>query len=104
RHSFGESLPSELWDKISLILAAGAPAVGAALAAIANQGEFARVAKRSGAMAGRLQQDLERLKKHGANARASEVAEDALRVAQTMVDEVLDWRLVFLDRPLVTPA
>jgi hypothetical protein len=91
------------WD-IWLIGAAWLPAIGAALAAINNQGEFARVARRSLAMAGRLEQDLERLLNYRGVSRSSEVAEDALRVAQTMVDEVLDWRLVFLDRPLVAPA
>lgn len=95
--------PHMEWD-IWLIAAAWLPAAGAALAAINNQGEFARIAKRSRAMAGRLKEHHEKLSKDGVAGRSSEVAEDALRVAQTMVDEVLDWRLVFLDRPLVTPA
>jgi len=97
------------WDiprlhDILLFFAAGFPAVGAALAAISNQAEFARIAKRSHAMAGRLQQEVDKLDKYSATVRSGQVAEDALRVAQTMVDEVLDWRLVFLDRPLVTPG
>lgn len=101
--SISQTQPHMEWD-IWLVAAAWLPAAGAALAAINNQGEFARIAKRSRAMAGRLEQDLERLLKYDASARSGQVAEDALRVAQTMVDEVLDWRLVFLDRPLVTPA
>jgi hypothetical protein len=86
-----------------LLAAAGFPAVGAALAAISNQAEFARITKRSRAMASRLRQDLQVLS-DAAPSQSGEIAKRSLILAQTMVDEVLDWRLVFLDRPLVTPG
>jgi hypothetical protein len=88
---------------IILLSAAGLPAIGAALAAISNQAEFARITKRSRAMASRLRQDLEILR-DAAPSQSGEIAKRSLILAQTMVDEVLDWRLVFLDRPLVTPG
>ncbi len=94
------------WDAWTFFLAF-LPAVGAALAAINNQGEFGRIAKRSRAMADRLDQmdhDLQRMLESDAAIHSSEAARHAMRVAQIMVDEVLDWRVVFLDRPLVTPA
>jgi hypothetical protein len=89
---------------VALIPAAIFPAFAAAMAAISNQAEFARIARRSAAMAGRLEQEVTKLANYDDSVHSNQVTEDALRVAQTMVDEVLDWRLVFLDRPLVTPA
>jgi hypothetical protein len=93
------------WDGWTF-LCAFLPAVGAALAAISNQGEFGRIARRSKAMAERLDQmhqELESLQ-NSVSIRSSKTTSLALQIAQTMVDEVLDWRVVFLDRPLVTPA
>jgi hypothetical protein len=80
--------------------------MGAAMAAIKNQGEFARIAKRSRAMAERLEQMNKQAKPLLESATAlhsSEVAKYAFDVAQLMVDEVLDWRVLFLDRPLTLP-
>src|SRR5262249_3099134 len=53
-HGAEGGVRSDFW----VIFTAGLPAIGAALAAINNQGEFARVAKRSRAMAARLNRDL----------------------------------------------
>jgi hypothetical protein len=88
-------------------LCACLPAIGAAMAAISHQGEFARTARRSTAMVEQLTQiraQLEPLLQSGANIRSADVAADALRAAQIMVDEVLDWRVVFLDRPLIASS
>jgi hypothetical protein len=82
---------------------AALPAVGAALAGINHQGEFVRTERRSAAMVEALVEirgQLDRLLQPGAIVRSPEAAAHALRAAQIMVDEVLDWRVVFLDRPL----
>ncbi len=90
---------------------AGLPALAAALAGISHQGEFARVAKRSHAMAARFRQlaaEIARLEQSTAvspaTLRLAQVTPLAAEAAQLMVDEVLDWRVVFLDRPPVLPA
>lgn len=87
------------------------PAAGAALAGINNQGEFARISKRSAAMSARLDEidnKIERLltasKENGPVPPFSEVVGISNETAQLLVDEVSDWRVVFQDRPLVLPA
>lgn len=90
------------------------PALGAALAGIINQGEFLRISKRSSSMQKQLQRLLGQINdlKDQINAaggssdqqfstKAVHLAGDA---AHLMVYEVLDWRVVFLDRPLHPPA
>ena len=85
------------------------PALGAAAAGLINQGEFARTAKRSEAMVERFiqldgeLQALEHRVELGARVTSSEIAGHAARAAQLMVDEVLDWRVVFVHRPLAQP-
>jgi hypothetical protein len=97
----------------ALILIAGVfPAFGAALAAIRDQGEFQRLEMRSAAMVTRLEQslgELEAIRQVNRNAplRAAcfeNLAKVAQEVATVMVGEVLEWRIVFLDRPLETRA
>lgn len=87
------------------------PAAGAALAGISNQGEFRRIAQRSESMAERLAEQLkkvERLQQQldnpgtGQKQFSSEIAAVASETARTMVNEVLDWRVIFQDRPLKT--
>jgi hypothetical protein len=87
--------------------AAFLPALGAAMAAIRSQGEFHRVVRRSRAM----NEELEQLRRAVANVptRPNELNSQLLQqaVEQTtrlMYNEVLDWRIVFQDRPLVWPA
>jgi len=82
------------------------PAFGAAMGGINNQGEFARIAKRSRSMADLLRQNAERialLKAQNASGkgeiRLAQVAELAGSVTQLMVDEVVEWRVIFVDRP-----
>lgn len=82
------------------------PALGGALAAINNQGEFARLAKRSQAMADRLeeiQQEISNLRT-SERPNSSRTIVAAVRAAQLMVDEVSDWRVIFQDRPPVLPG
>ena len=104
----GESLKAWL-----IIGTAGFPAMGAALAGILNQGEFARLARRSRAMSERLERLADEIRAaltsfssaaDAARPTISDVSPLAIRAAEFMVDEVLDWRVVFLDRPLVPPA
>jgi hypothetical protein len=83
------------------------PAFGAALAGLRSQGEFERVKKRSKAM----QQTLRRISRALEARRSTEegisYASLSLIVAeagQLMVDELLDWRIVFKDRPLPEPG
>jgi len=90
------------------------PALCAALAGINNQGEFRRIARRSEAVHDQLQilhKNIQALHQEVASgvrpvsgthsARAVLLAGDA---AGLMVNEVLDWRVALLDRPLHTPA
>jgi hypothetical protein len=96
------------WVPPWLTLAAAVlPAFGAATAGIRNQGEFLRVAKRSRAMRERLAQaalELKSITTKPAGLESAAIIALAAQVIQWMVDEVLDWRVVFLDRPLVPPA
>lgn len=107
-------LPRIVPDRLEgwLTFVSGAfPALGAALAGIENQGEFTRIAKRSGAMAENLRRLLQETDAKLATAgtpaapppRLDEVAQLANRIAQLMVDEVADWRVVFADRPQPDP-
>ena len=88
---------------VLIALGAFLPALGASLAGINSQGEFRRIAKRSEAMA-------EHLKKLLAEADAMTLtdrlpitlrwsvdADLTAGVTQLMVNEVLDWRVVFLN-------
>ena len=93
------------------LIAAGFPAFGAALAGINNQGEFSRVAKRSRAMAARMERienDLATLAARAAEnpaaVRLGQITPLALYVVQLMVDENLEWRVVFTDRPPTLPG
>jgi hypothetical protein len=88
---------------------AALPAFGAALTGIANQGEFARLAKRSGAMAGAFEQLAIKIKtlQHKLNeqpsGRTAELADLialATEITQAMVDEVSDWRVLVAEQPM----
>jgi hypothetical protein len=107
-HVFLQTLEPHEWVEYGLsFFCATLPAIGAALAGISNQGEFARISKRSSAMQEQLKHmsaDLEKLLERETAVPSKDATRSTLRIAQTMVDEVLDWRVVFLDRPLVTPG
>lgn len=96
-----------------IVCAAVFPAFGAALAAIRDQGEFHRLSMRCRAMVERLLKFKEELSEIQARtaangsalpATSASLIEVAQGVIHLMVDEVLDWRIVFLDRPLETRA
>ena len=90
-----------------LLLATVPPAFGAGFYAIANQGEFARSGDRSQAMAKELAQLKKKdLQKAVSSADDSFTAlrEVALRIAEIMISETLDWNLVFRYRPLNLPG
>jgi hypothetical protein len=90
------------------------PALGAATAGILTQGEFRRINSRSKAMSGQLQlqlTEIENLRKKIAstpNSSRPQFSTSALALANAtanlLVNEVLDWRVVFLDQPLRPPA
>jgi hypothetical protein len=111
--SFGLHLPE--WLPPLLTFFCGFfPALGAALAGILDQGEFRRVGKRSESMCQQLPfliAEIEKLRsKINANpsvpshAFASEATALLANAARFLIHEVLDWRLVFLDRPLKEPS
>lgn len=90
-----------------------APALGAALAGILNQGEFRRVAKRSDAMHDQLSMLLEKIENlrgkldgmsgQSPNQFSLSIAALAGDAARLLINEALDWRVVFLDQPLTPP-
>ena len=97
-------------EGVLTFISAGLPALGAALAGISNQGEFARIMKRSEAMAdglARLSDEIARvsLNSNGEKpaARLRKMSPLAVRTTDLMVGELLDWQVIFLDRPPVLP-
>jgi hypothetical protein len=106
REGFGEAA-AVVWDRWLIFCAAFLPALGAAMAAIRSQGEFHRIVQRSRAMLA----ELEQLGQAVANVppRANELNSQLLqqvveKTTRLMYNEVLDWRIVFQERPLVWPA
>ncbi len=85
------------------LLAVVLPAFGASFAARSTQGEFHRLAERSAGMAARLKRiadDIEAMP----DPSAAELGDRAVAAAELMLEEVLDWRVLFLARPLDLPA
>ena len=86
------------------------PALGAALAGIENQGEYRRVQRRSAAMIPQLEVFAGRVRElrtpfaSQTGLRSVAIAALGTEIAQLMASEVLDWRVVFLDRPPVIPT
>jgi hypothetical protein len=102
-----ETVSQSSWLERWLLFASAAlPAIGAAVAGIENQGEFVRVTKRSHATALSLRSietSLEALRVRLDDAQEivhlSELSSIATKLSQMMIDEVSDWRVVFIDRP-----
>jgi hypothetical protein len=98
-----ESRSSALLTLVTIV----GPALGAALAAIRSQGEFERLVKRSKAMASQLKRVSDQLGRltiregELASVRLNEVVGNA---AHLMVNEVLDWRIFFQQRPVDWPS
>jgi hypothetical protein len=89
------------------LIATAFPAFGAALAGIRTQAEFERVKKRSHAMLQTLQRICKELApRHEGREKISYAALNLIvaEAGQLMVDELLDWRIVFKDRPLPEPG
>jgi hypothetical protein len=90
------------------------PALGAALAAISNQGEFRSLTKRSKAMREQLRgllKDITRLREQVAAAPDSSIQQFSTQAvglangtAGLLLFQVLDWRVVLLDQPLRLPS
>lgn len=104
----GEAGHSGRLDGWLTVACAFLPALGGALAGINEQGEFARLSKRSRAMHERLGEVAQEIRTLRAAAdpatnplKLGRVAQLVAPTAQLMVDEVLDWRVIFRDRPLV---
>jgi hypothetical protein len=94
-------------DRWLVLAAASLPALGTALTGIVNQGEFARLAKRSAAMADGFEQFAARLKslqlgdsERPAGPKLLQVIPLAERIAEVMVDEVADWHTVVIEQPV----
>jgi hypothetical protein len=105
---FDLHMPESLHEGLDRWLVVGSaflPALAAALAAISNHGEFARLAKRSAAMAESFKEfaaqiaALRSSAAQGATIRLAQVVPLAGEITEVMVDEVADWRVVFIDRP-----
>jgi len=93
-------------DRWLVMASAFLPALAAALAGISNQGEFARLAKRSAAMVDYFKDFATQIAslrsgaaRDGDALKLSQVIPLAGEIAEVMVDEVADWRVVFIDRP-----
>jgi hypothetical protein len=83
------------------------PALGAALAAINNQCELARVERRSRAMSENLKLVGERIAKLGSPEHpltSRTLGVQALDVGESMTVEVLDWRTLLVTRGIDLPA
>ena len=92
----------EAADHWLVLVSATAPALGAALAGINNQGEFQRLSKRSAAMAdglSRIARDIARFRAGGRPLHLAGVLQLSEQVAELMIQEVMDWRIMFVDRP-----
>ena len=74
------------------------------LVAIASFGEFNRVGKRSEAMARHLVGLRDRLAELPPDARSEPVASIAQTFARWMIEETIDWRMVFLAHPMRVSA
>jgi hypothetical protein len=89
------------------LLSAFLPAAGAACAAIRGMAESQRLAQRSRAMEDaleKLQADLAQVPTEDRALHSERLRDCTDRVSDLMVREMLDWRVVFQDRPLNLPA
>jgi len=103
----GEATGMGALERWLIFCAACLPALAGAMAAIRNQGELHRVVQRSEAMADRLELLGEAVASllTAPGTLASQGLQRAVEeTTRLMYNEVLDWRIVFQDRPLVLPA
>ena len=91
-------------DLLLLSTSAALPALSAAFAGISNQGEFMRISKRAAAMASgfrRFRDQIDTMRDPpggGPPPSLTAVVPLVRNIAAMMVDEVMDWRVVFTDR------
>ena len=120
RHILSEAMPVEALHRMVepvdhmlsgwlIMTAAFAPALGAAIASINNQGEFSRLSKRSRAMEQifkRFGDQIDRMRdlatSDGRAITLAAVSALATQIAERMIEENLDWRVVVLDLPHVS--
>ena len=96
------------WRSGLLTLLAGTlPAIGAAFAGIRSQGEFQRLTRRTAAMHGQLSElgmRLAAVPTRSCELNSVRFRATAEELTSLMINEMLDWRVVFQDRPLILPA
>jgi hypothetical protein len=98
---FFPGVPQRVADWL-ILFSAVLPALGASFASINNQGEFARLQRRSRAMAESLASIRARVAALAAEPHPpalAAVTDLAAQVASMMVDENTEWRIVVLDLP-----
>jgi hypothetical protein len=89
------------------LLCAFLPALGAAFAAIRNHSEVQRLAQRSKAMEEtlvQLQKNMDEVPTSSDSLNSVKLRTHSNRVNDLMTNEMLDWRVVFQDRPLGLPS
>jgi hypothetical protein len=89
------------------LICAFLPAMGASFAAIRNHSEAQRMAQRSKAMneaMEQLQLKLSTINCIGNNLNSQLIRKVSDQISELMTRELLDWRVVFIDRPLGLPT
>ncbi len=97
---------NELLGPWLTLLAAGLPACGAAAHAVCSHGEFKRLVDRSEAMAAQLgfiTGRLDNLRAENGRCSSLDLVPIVTSAAQTMMDEVSDWRVLYR-KPPIEPA
>lgn len=86
------------------VLSAVFPAFGAAATGIRGQAEFQRIAERSHAMSQRLEEVAGEAMDPNRALSSKRLGQIAEAAAEIMTAEILDWRMVFLNKPLMFPS
>jgi hypothetical protein len=101
-HVYGGRVQAPALVPWVIVCAAGLPALAATCHGISNQGEFRRLAERSGAMRESLEEIKTKLEKKEIKTAPSKVLrQKAELVGQKMLAEVLDWQILYR-RPVPT--
>lgn len=86
------------------VVSALTPAWGGAILAILSHGEYERVEKRAMAMRRHLEELDQQLAAIDLSRGSTGVRRLASSMARSLIDEVVDWRIVFAARPVRPPA
>jgi hypothetical protein len=92
------------WLDWAALFAAIFPLAGAALAGIRAQSEAERLIKRSRAMERELSRILDKFSDQPSHMHSAALRDFSTSLADLMVREVLDWRVVFLERLIELPS